>query len=118
MDLLSFQWSLLAWMLLCAGTGFLLWNRLFRPRLEGRWALLLLLLALAPMLPALRAGMVYGPFDTNVPFLPWADAADAGYEPVSSKVYSHLSAWRRHLARTVRHLARLASLPTWIRPPK
>jgi hypothetical protein len=86
MDLFSLQWSLLAWMLLCAGAGCLLWNRLFRPRLEGRWALVLLLLALAPMLPALRTGMVYGPFDTNAPFLPWADAADAGYEPLNGRL--------------------------------
>jgi hypothetical protein len=84
--LLSLQWSLVAWMLLCAGAGFLLWNRLFRPRLEGRWAVVLLLLALAPMLPALRAGVVYGPFDTNVPFLPWLDAADAGYEAVNGRL--------------------------------
>ena len=73
-------------MLLCAGAGFLLWNRLFRPRLEGRWAAVLLLLALAPMLPALRTGVVYGPFDTNVPFLPWLDAADVGYEAVNGRL--------------------------------
>jgi hypothetical protein len=86
MHLFSLQWSLLAWMLFCAGAGFLLWNRLFRPRLEGPWALVLLLLALAPMLPALRTGVVYGPFDTNAPFLPWAAAADADYEPLNGRL--------------------------------
>lgn len=84
--LLSLQWSLLAWMLLCAGGGYVLWNRLFRPRLEGRWALVLLLLALVPMLPALRQGKVYGPFDTNAPFLPWHDAADTHSEPVNGRL--------------------------------
>ena len=85
-SLFSFQWSLLAWMLACAGAGFLLWNRLFRPRLEGRWAALLLLLALAPTLPALRPGVVYGPFDTNAPFLPWYGDADAGYRPLGGRL--------------------------------
>jgi hypothetical protein len=83
---LSLQWPLLAWMLACAGAGFLLWNRLFQPRLEGRWALVLLLLALAPALPALRTGLVYGPFDTNAPFLPWYDDADASYEPLGGRL--------------------------------
>jgi hypothetical protein len=83
---LSLQWPLLAWMLLCAGAGFVLWNRLFRPRLDGRWALVLLLLALVPTLPALKAGVVYGPFDTNVPFLPWYDEADANYEPLGGRL--------------------------------
>lgn len=77
---LSLQWPLLAWMVLCAGAGLVLWNRLFRPRLEGRWAAVLALLALVPLLPALRTGSVYGPFDTNVPALPWSDPADAGYK--------------------------------------
>ncbi len=77
---LTLQWPLLAWMLLCAGAGFILWNRLFRPRIEGRWAAVLALLALVPLLPALRTGYVYGPFDTNVPLLPWVDTADAGYK--------------------------------------
>lgn len=67
-------------MLLCAGAGFVLWNRLFRPRIEGRWAAVLAVLALLPLLPALRVGHVYGPFDTNVPALPWSDPADAGYK--------------------------------------
>ncbi|MFL6196457.1 MAG: hypothetical protein ACJ75H_19910 [Thermoanaerobaculia bacterium] len=80
-SLFAFHWPLLAWTLLSATAGFLLWNRLFRPRLEGRWALVLLLLALAPVAPALREGVVYGPFDTNAPYLPWLDAADAGYVP-------------------------------------
>src|SRR6185295_16589468 len=74
------QWSLLAWTLLCAGAFFLVWNRLFLPRLETRWAAVLVLLAIVPLLPALRKGYVYGPFDTNVPLLPWVDAADAGYK--------------------------------------
>ena len=86
MHLPSLQWPLLAWILLCAGAGFLLWNRLFRPRLPGRWALVLLAFALAPLLPALRTGVVYGPFDTNVPFLPWYGAADADYEPVNGRL--------------------------------
>lgn len=75
---LALQYPVLAWMLLCAGAGFLLWNRLFRPRIEGRWAILLAALALVPLLPALRAGHVYGPFDTNAPLLPWVDDAPAG----------------------------------------
>lgn len=85
-DALSLQWSLLAWMLLCAGAGFILWNRLFRPRIEGRWAAVLILLALVPLLPALRTGYVYGPFDTNVRFHPWFDAADARYKAVNSRL--------------------------------
>lgn len=77
---LSLQWSLLAWMLLCSGAGLVLWNRLFRPRIEGWWAAALALLALVPLFSALRVGYVYGPFDTNVPALPWVDATDAGYK--------------------------------------
>jgi hypothetical protein len=77
---LSLQWPVLAWMLLCAGAGFMLWNRLFRPRIEGRWAAVLAVLALVPLLPALRTGHVYGPFDTNVPALPWVDSTDEGYK--------------------------------------
>ncbi len=77
---LTLQWLVLAWMLLCAGAGFLLWNRLFRPRIEGRWAVVLIGLALVPLLPALRSGHVYGPFDTNALLLPWVDAADSGYQ--------------------------------------
>jgi membrane protein YfhO len=77
---LSLQWPLLAWMLLCAAAGAMLWNRLFRPRLEARWAAVLIVLAILPVLPALRQGYVYGPFDTNVPLLPWVDAGDAGYK--------------------------------------
>src|SRR6185295_7293322 len=74
------QWSLLAWTLLCAGAFFLVWNYVFRPRLEARWGLVLILLALVPLLPALRRSYVYGPFDTNVPLLPWVDAGDDGYK--------------------------------------
>jgi hypothetical protein len=66
-------------MLLCAAAGFAAWNRLFFPKLEVRWAAVLLVLAIVPVAPALRTGYVYGPFDTNVPFLPWVDAGDAGY---------------------------------------
>ncbi|HKI04646.1 MAG TPA: hypothetical protein VKK31_21885, partial [Thermoanaerobaculia bacterium] len=76
---LSLHWPMLAWMLLCAGGGFAAWNRLFSPRMEGRWAAVLLVLAIVPLLPALRVGYVYGPFDTNAPLLPWVDDADAGY---------------------------------------
>jgi len=75
------QWPLLAWMLFCAAAGVLAWNRLFRPNLEWRWAALLGILALAPVLPALRTGFVHGPFDTNVASLPWASRADLGYQP-------------------------------------
>jgi hypothetical protein len=78
---LSLQWPLLAWMLLCGAAGFTLWNRLFRPRVEVRWAAILILLALAPVLPSLRQGFVYGPFDTNANLLPWAAKADFGYRP-------------------------------------
>jgi hypothetical protein len=76
----ALQWPLLAWLLLCAAAGFVAWNRLFLPRLEGRWAAVLLVLAVLPVLPALRTGHVYGPFDTNVPLLPWVDDADRGYK--------------------------------------
>src|SRR4030095_4441119 len=75
----SLQWPLIAWMLLCAAAGFAAWNRLFRPSIEIRWAVVLLALAIVPVAPALRTGYVYGPFDTNVPLLPWVDAGDAGY---------------------------------------
>lgn len=68
-------------MLLCASAGVFLWNRLFRPVLPWRWAAVLGALALAPVLPALREGFVYGPFDTNVSNLPWATRADLDYEP-------------------------------------
>jgi hypothetical protein len=47
--------------------------------MRPRWALLLAALALAPILPALRPGSVYGPFDTNVPHRPWATREDFGY---------------------------------------
>ncbi len=76
----SLQWPLLFWMLLCAAAGFLAWNRLFFPKMEKRWAAVLVVLAVLPVLPALRQGWVYGPFDTNVPLLPWVDAGDAGYK--------------------------------------
>ena len=78
---LSLQWPLLAWMLLCGAVGLVLWNRFFRPRIEARWAAILILLALAPVLPSLRQGFVYGPFDTNANLLPWAAKADLGYRP-------------------------------------
>ncbi|HVT16448.1 MAG TPA: YfhO family protein [Thermoanaerobaculia bacterium] len=77
----GFQWELLLWMLACAGGGVALWNRSFRPRLEWKWACLLIALALAPLLPALRAGAAYGPFDTNVPRLPWATREQLQYQP-------------------------------------
>jgi Bacterial membrane protein YfhO len=66
-------------MLLCAVAGFVVWNRLFLPRLETLWAAVLLALAVVPVAPALRTGYVYGPFDTNVPLLPWVGAGDTGY---------------------------------------
>ncbi len=77
---LSLQWPLLLWMLLCAVAGFLAWNRIFLPRMEKRWAVVLAVLAILPVLPALRQGWVYGPFDTNVPLLPWVDEGDSGYK--------------------------------------
>ncbi len=55
-----------------AGAFVAVWNRLFRPLLPWRWAAVLVALALGPLLAAVRSGMVYGPFDTNVPRLPWA----------------------------------------------
>ena len=69
------QWDLLAAMLACAAGGVALWNLCFRPRLPWRWAAVLASLALGPLLPALRPGMVYGPFDTNASKLPWAASA-------------------------------------------
>jgi Bacterial membrane protein YfhO len=68
------QWDLLAAMLACAAGGVALWNLCFRPRLPWRWAAVLAALALGPLLPALRPGMVYGPFDTNASKLPWASS--------------------------------------------
>jgi hypothetical protein len=85
-SILSLQWPVLAWMLFCAAAGFAAWNRLFLPRIEARWAAVLLVLAVVPVLPALRTGFVYGPFDNNVPLLPWADAADAGYKAKGSRL--------------------------------
>jgi hypothetical protein len=79
-SVLSLQWPLIVWMLLCATVGFGAWNWLFRPRIEIGWAAVLLSLAIVPVAPALRTGYVYGPFDTNVPLLPWVDAGDAGYK--------------------------------------
>ncbi len=78
------QWDLLAAMLACAAGGVALWNLCFRPRLPWRWAAVLAALALGPLLPALRPGMVYGPFDTNASKLPWAaSAAELGARPES-----------------------------------
>ncbi len=78
------QWDLLAAMLACAAGGVALWNLCFRPRLPWRWAAVLAALALGPLLPALRPGMVYGPFDTNASKLPWATStAEFGARPES-----------------------------------
>ncbi len=49
------------------------------PALDRRLMLLLLALALLPVAPSLRPGMIYGPLDINVPHLPWATAADEEY---------------------------------------
>jgi hypothetical protein len=75
------QWDLLAWMLACAAAGLFLWDRLFEPRLGARWAIALIGIALLPLLPALRADRVLGPFDTNVPLRPWVTRDLAGYHP-------------------------------------
>src|SRR4051812_42010649 len=75
------QWDLLAWMLACAAAGLFLWDRLFEPKLGARWAIVLVGIALLPLLPALRANRVLGPFDTNVPLRPWVSSDLAGYHP-------------------------------------
>jgi len=75
------QWDLLAWMLACAAAGLFLWDRLFEPKLGARWAIVLAGIALLPLVPALRAGSVLGPFDTNVPLRPWVGRGLAGYRP-------------------------------------
>ncbi|HTG34953.1 MAG TPA: YfhO family protein [Thermoanaerobaculia bacterium] len=75
------QWDLLAWMLACAAAGLFLWDRLFGPKLGARWAIVLAGIALLPLLPALRADRVLGPFDTNVPLRPWVSRDLAGYHP-------------------------------------
>jgi hypothetical protein len=75
------QWDLLAWMLACAAAGLFLWDRLFAPKLGARWAIVLVGIALLPLLPALRADRVLGPFDTNVPLRPWVTSDLAGYHP-------------------------------------
>lgn len=78
---ISLQWDLLAWMLACAAAGLFLWDRLSTPKLGARWAIVLVGIALLPLLPALRADRVLGPFDTNVPLRPWLTSDLAGYHP-------------------------------------
>jgi hypothetical protein len=75
------QWDLLAWMLACAAAGLFLWDRLFAPKLGARWAAILVGIALLPLVPALRADRVLGPFDTNVPLRPWVSRDLPGYRP-------------------------------------
>ena len=71
--------TLLLWMLLCGVLVTLGIEVLAPPALDRRFQGLLLGLALLALAPALRPGVVLGPFDTNVPHLPWATAADRAY---------------------------------------
>jgi hypothetical protein len=68
--------ALLLWMLVCGVLILLGAGLLAPPALDRRLQLLLLALALLPVAPSLRPGMLYGPLDTNVPHLPWATPAD------------------------------------------
>lgn len=77
----AWQWDLLLAMVGYAAAGLLLWNRVFRPRIPWPWALVIVAIALAPVLPSLREGRRHGPLDTNVPNRPWATAETAGYRP-------------------------------------
>jgi hypothetical protein len=71
--------ALLLWMLLC-GVLILTGGALLAPpALDRRLQILLLGLALLPVAPSLRPGMIYGPLDINVPHLPWATPADEEY---------------------------------------
>jgi hypothetical protein len=71
--------ALLLWMLVCGVLILLAAGLLAPPALDRRLMLLLLVLALLPVAPSLRPGMIYGPLDINVPHLPWATAADEEY---------------------------------------
>lgn len=83
--LASVHWLVLLWFLACVSFGLFCWNRLFHPRLEWRWAAVLLA-ALAPLVPLARRDLVYGPFDTNVPLLPWAETGTVGYRPHNARL--------------------------------
>ncbi len=76
------QWDLLGWIAACAVALSWLASRVARPHLSWRACAGLAVVALAPELPALERGMVYGPLDTNVGSLPWADAEAAAQPKV------------------------------------
>ena len=89
-------------MLACATAGLLLWDRLFQPRLGVKWAGVLLAVALLPLLSALRADRVLGPFDTNVPQRPWVTGDLATYEPKVGRlndVTLQLAPWQAEVRR-------------------
>ncbi|HEY7215521.1 MAG TPA: hypothetical protein VIC28_12880, partial [Thermoanaerobaculia bacterium] len=96
------QWDSLLWMLACAAAGLWLWDRLFQPRLGLRWAALLIGIALLPLLPALRADRVLGPFDTNVRLRPWAARDQLAYQPKVGRlndVTLQLAPWQAEVRR-------------------
>ncbi len=82
----SLQWDLLFAMLAYAAAGLGLWNRLVRPRVAWPWALTILALALAPVLPSLDEARRYGPLDTNAPNPPWVTVRTRGYVPKATRL--------------------------------
>jgi hypothetical protein len=114
---------LICWMLICAGGAAVVWNGWFaagdgrrQMRVGAPWFAALLLFAFLPVAGAvLHDGVVYGPFDTNLPNLPWAGGGGPAYSPKSgvlNDVTLQFAPWQAEVRRQLL-AGRLPLLNRW-----
>jgi len=92
------RWGLLAWMILLTVVLSVLTGRFFRLPLRPAWAVLLAVLALAPVLPALSTARLLGSFDLQAQVPPWRGPLNGPpFEPATphlGDISNHLVPWQ------------------------